>query len=71
MIRILALLCLWSDPRACHSVAVTNSDLQEPLTMTACLVGMPALADWMRSFPQYRLAGWKCEIGGGAKGERT
>lgn len=68
MIRILATLCSLSSGQ-CHEAMVTNSDLQEPLTMSACMVGMPSIAAWMRQFPGYRLQSWKCEIGNAPKKE--
>ena len=62
MIKILATLCRLSNPVDCHETLVTSTDYQD-LTMTACLIGMPALAKWMEGYPQYRLAGWKCQLG--------
>jgi hypothetical protein len=26
-------------------------------------MGAPQLADWMKDHPNFRLAGWRCEIG--------
>lgn len=69
MIRILAVLCSLLHPDICMQREVTNSDLSEGLSMSACLVGMPALADYMRQFPGYRLQSWKCRIGQGGGGE--
>lgn len=63
MIKIIAVLCRLAAPADCHEVAVTNSDIQD-LTMTACMVGVPALAEWMKQYPAHRLAGWKCSVGG-------
>ena len=66
MIRILATLCSLATGQ-CHDQIVTTDEWQQPLTMSACMVGMPALADYMRSFPQYRLQSWRCTIGVPAK----
>jgi hypothetical protein len=63
MIRILAVICQISSAENCREVQITNSDLQLGLTMTNCLVGMPAIVEWMKSYPQYRLQSWKCQIG--------
>lgn len=62
MIKILATLCSLAAPADCHEVIVTTSDYQD-LTMTACMVGAPALAEWMKQHPAERLASWKCQIG--------
>jgi hypothetical protein len=63
MIQIIALLCKLSNPSACHEQVVTNSDWQAGLTMTACLVGAPKVVEWAKAFPQYKLTGWKCQLG--------
>lgn len=62
MIRIVAVLCSLSSPQSCHEQTVTTSDFAE-VTMTGCLMGAPQLAEFMRSYPQYRLARWRCVIG--------
>jgi hypothetical protein len=67
MIKILATLCAISNGQ-CHDQLVTTDEWQQPLTMSACMVGMPALAEWMKSYPQYRLSSWKCQVGVPARG---
>lgn len=62
MIKIFATLCSLATPSVCHEQVITTSDYAD-LTMTACLVGVPALADWMKQHPAERLAGWKCQLG--------
>ncbi|UGY15145.1 hypothetical protein HAP48_0042575 [Bradyrhizobium septentrionale] len=62
MIKIIATLCSLAAPADCHEVTVTNSDFQ-PMTMTQCMVGLPAIAEWMKQHPAERLAGWKCQLG--------
>lgn len=62
MLKIIATLCRIADPTNCHDVTLTTSDIQD-LTMTTCLVGQPALADWMQQHPNEWLAGWKCQVG--------
>lgn len=60
-ITILATLCSLTTGQ-CHEQPITSSDYQA-LTITACLVGAPAVAEFAKSFPQYRVAGWKCVLG--------
>ena len=67
MIRIIAVLCKLASPDVCHEQMITNSDYAD-LTMAACMVGEPQIVKWLtEEHPQYRLAGWRCEIGNRAK----
>ena len=61
-IKIIAVLCRIAMPGDCHDRTVTTSDIAE-VTLQSCMMGMPALAEWMKGYPQYRLARWKCQIG--------
>jgi len=67
MIKIIAVLCSLSSGQ-CHDQTVTTNEWQQSLTMSACMVGMPALAEWMKQHPAERLASWKCQIGVPARG---
>lgn len=60
MIAVLATICLGA---ACRDVVVTTSLLDNRVTMTSCQMGAPELAEWMKQWPGYRFAGWKCVIG--------
>lgn len=60
-ITILATLCLISSG-VCHDQTVTSSDFQPDLTMFDCY-NQAKLAKWAASFPQYRVARVRCEIG--------
>ncbi len=60
--HVIATLCLLSDPTQCRTQEVTNDRLED-VSMQTCMLGQPALAEWLKSFPQYRLAGWRCQIG--------
>lgn len=62
MIQVIAIICGLSNPSACMEKIVTTSDFGN-VTMQSCQMGMPQLAEWMRGFPTYRLASWKCQIG--------
>jgi hypothetical protein len=62
MIQIIAVLCSLSAPTDCREQMVTSSDFAD-LSVTSCLMGAPQLAEWSRSYPNYRLKGWKCVIG--------
>lgn len=62
MITIIAIICKLADPSACIDKTVTTSDLGD-VTMQGCQMGAPQLAEWMKGFPAYRLAGWKCRMG--------
>lgn len=66
MIKIIAVICQLAAPDVCRQQVVTTSDYGN-LTMTGCLVGMPALVDWIKQFPGYRLDSWRCSIGGAEK----
>ena len=60
MIAVLATICLGA---ACRDVVVTTSLLDNRVTMTSCQMGAPALVEFMKQYPGYRFAGWKCVIG--------
>lgn len=61
MIKIVAVLCLLSTG-VCKEQTVTSSDFQPDLTMFDCY-NQAKLAQWAASFPQYRVAQVRCEIG--------
>jgi hypothetical protein len=53
---------------ACVEEIVTDNTLQEQLTMTECMVGLPAIVKWKSEHPLYhsdtwRVAKWGCRIG--------
>jgi hypothetical protein len=62
MIKIVAVLCSLTSPENCHEQTVTTSDFAD-ISVQACLMGAPQLADWMKQHPAERLAAWRCEIG--------
>jgi hypothetical protein len=62
MIKIIATLCSLSAPDNCHDRVVTTSNFAE-ISIASCQSGAAQIAAWMRDYPQYRLAGWRCEIG--------
>lgn len=62
LITVIAVLCSISNPTSCHEELVTNSNLSE-VTSMSCPVSEAALADWMKTKPQYTLMGWKCVMG--------
>lgn len=62
MISVIAVLCSLASPQVCHEQLVTNSNFDD-ISLQACLMGAPQLADWMKDHPQYRLAKWRCVIG--------
>ena len=62
MLKVLAVICRLGAPADCHEETVTTSDFAE-ISLQACLMGAPQLADWMRDRPGYRLAAWRCAIG--------
>jgi hypothetical protein len=66
MIKVIAVLCSLASPQDCHDEVVTTSNFAD-ISMTACLMGAPQLADWMKEHPAERLAGWRCEFGERAK----
>lgn len=61
MIKVLATICSLTTGD-CMEKIVTTSD-QSYVSMVGCQVAAPQLAEWMRQYPNYRLAGWKCQIG--------
>ncbi|WP_439370348.1 hypothetical protein ACRQ5Q_36010 [Bradyrhizobium sp. PMVTL-01] len=62
MIKIIAVLCSLSSPTNCHEQIVTTSEFAD-ISMQACLMGAPQLADWMKQHPAERLAAWRCVMG--------
>jgi hypothetical protein len=65
MITIVAVICSLATD-ACREQIVTTSDFAE-VSMQACLMGAPQLAEWMSGHPGFRLARWKCTIGKAAE----
>jgi hypothetical protein len=61
MIKVIAVLCSLSSPANCHEQAVTTSDFSD-ISLQACLMGAPQLAEWMKEHPAERLAAWRCVI---------
>jgi hypothetical protein len=61
MITVIAVICSLASGQ-CHNETVTNTDLSN-VSLQGCLMGAPQLADWMKQWPGYRLASWKCQIG--------
>lgn len=62
MIKILAIICKLAAPSECYEKTVATSDFGD-ITMQGCQMGAPQIAEWMKNFPAYRLAGWKCQLG--------
>lgn len=63
MIKLFATICLLAAPADCHDVLVANSDVNPGLNVMSCQAGMAGLADWMKDYPEYRFARWRCWIG--------
>lgn len=70
-VKIIVTLCALAAPHACHDVTVSKSGWDPHLNGKACLVGQPQLAQFMADYPQYRLAGWRCEPEDVPQKERT
>ena len=62
MIKIIAVLCSLASPTNCHEQTVTTSDFAD-VSLQACLVGAPQLAEWMKQHPAERLSVWHCAVG--------
>jgi hypothetical protein len=62
MIKIVATICSLAAPDDCLEQMVTSSSFAD-ISMVACMMGVPQLADWMKEHPGYRLAKWKCVMG--------
>ena len=60
MMKIIAVLCSLSQPSDCHDETVAVASSTGPVL--ACMIGMPALAEWMKGYPDYRLESWKCVV---------
>ena len=65
-ITVLAVLChLAGSVDACVEEIVTDNTMDETLTMTGCMVGVPAVVKWKQEHPIYhswRLDKWRCRI---------
>ena len=48
MIKSIAMLCSRSSPVSCHEQTITTLDFAD-VSMQACLMGAPQLAEWMNS----------------------
>ena len=66
MIQIIALLCSLAAPDNGREEVVTTSNFGN-VSLTSCMMGAPQLADWMKQHPADRLAGWRCDMGGGTQ----
>lgn len=61
-ITIAAVLCHLSGPAAgaCVEEIVTDSNMDDSLTMQSCMIGQPAISHWMTTHPLYH-SGWRIE----------
>jgi hypothetical protein len=51
---------------ACAEVVVTDSDMDDSLTLQSCMLGQPMIAKWMAEHPtyhSYRVERWRCVPG--------
>ena len=65
-VTVIAVLCQIANPSMCLEERVTDTAMDDTLSLQDCLLGPPKLAKWLSEHPsyqQYRLAGWKCQIG--------
>jgi hypothetical protein len=65
-VKVIAVLCHLANPQICLEETVTDSNMQEDLTMGECLHGLARTVKWHSEHPSYqsyRLSGWKCQIG--------
>jgi len=62
ILHIIATICSLSDPSQCREQEVTNDQFAD-VSMQTCMLGSPALAEWMASHPGYRLMKWSCQLG--------
>lgn len=66
MIKIVATLCSLAAPQDCYEHTVLAAEIGT-VSMMDCMTGR-ALAEWMKGYPDERLAGWRCFIGDKARG---
>lgn len=61
MLSLVLVYCLASDPHQCQE---RRPVFAEPLTSMTCLIhGQLAGAEYVRQHPDWRLSGWRCEVG--------
>jgi hypothetical protein len=58
-VTIVAVLCRLAGP-GCVEEIVTDSSLDENVTMQTCVLGQAGVADWMSKHPLYR-QGWRLD----------
>lgn len=66
-ITVAAVLCHLANPTLCVEEIVTDSSMDETLTLQSCMIGEDKLVKFMEEHPIYRkgytLSRWKCTIG--------
>lgn len=62
MMKIIATLCSLSAPSDCHDETVASIAFTDGPIRPLCQIAMPELASWMRNYPEFRLAEWKCVV---------
>jgi hypothetical protein len=66
-VTVTAVLCHLAAPTLCVEEIVTDTNMDDTLTMQSCLMGQAYLAKYMAEHPiyrtGYRLDRWRCTIG--------
>jgi uncharacterized membrane protein len=61
---IVALIChaaVSNGVDVCVEKVVVDSSTNDQLTMQSCMMGEPAVVDWLnRTYPGYRIERWRC-----------
>lgn len=66
MLRLIFTICMIDAPGSCEQREML---VYEAMTVTSCVTGaMPELAVWKETHPNWRIARWRCEHDGAARG---
>lgn len=66
-VTVMAVLCHLSNPSLCVTEIVTDTSMDDTLSLQSCMMGQPQVVRWMQEHPVYSkgytLSRWKCTIG--------
>jgi hypothetical protein len=66
-ITIAVVICKLASPAPCVDEIVTDSSMDDTLTLQSCMLGQPMIAKWLSEHPLYhtgyRVERWRCVPG--------
>ena len=58
-VTVIAVLCQIANPSLCLEERVTDTAMDDTLSLQDCLLGPPKLAKWLSEHPSYNSTGWQ------------